>query len=461
MVRGNVPRRRRRPPGSRSGPALLATTVLAVAMVLPVAAQELPVSNPAVVVPVQEGKLTAPDFEAGDRFGWSVTVDGDTLVVGVPEDGRAVGASYVYARTGPQEWSFDVKLVPPSADAVDRVGWSLDLDGDTLAVGAPWKRVDIECGFGRCDEARGAVYVYTNEAPDFEWTVQQRIDAQELVRRGAVAGGPRFGASVDVEDDLLLIGDLVLGHVEAHARDPLGQWSLERRWGGSWFNTERRGAAVALDGDTAAFGAPVDDTQGGRNAGTVRVWARDLNGRWTREAVLTAADGQAFDTLGAAVDVAGDLVVAGAPGADEAGAGAGAVYAFTRLGNLWVQEAKIVSGLAEAGDAFGHAVDLSGDTLLVGAPGTDGERPSEGAAYVFQRVATPDGVEWLEQARLVADDGADFDALGWDVALSAGEVGSLGGTLLGAPGDDTPAGDDTGSAYTFPTVSLPVGDPPS
>jgi hypothetical protein len=123
----------------------------------------------------------------------------------------------------------------------------------------------------------------------------------------------------------------------------------------------------------------------------------------------------AGDHFGAAVALSGDTLVVGAPGQLP-----GAVYVFVRSGSAWTQQARLLAGGSAASDGFARALALSGDRLVVAAAAADNRA---GAAYVFVRT----GTTWMQQARLVAADTAAGDSFGRSVAIS-------GDTLLaGAP----------------------------
>src|SRR5690606_38451331 len=118
--------------------------------------------------------------------------------------------------------------------------------------------------------------------------------------------------------------------------------------------------------------------------------------QWSAQASLTAADGAAFDLFGGAVAIHADTVVVGAEFADLHGRpDQGAPYVFTRSGDQWVEQAKLTAADGQAGDRFGGAVAVAGDTAVVGASAAAGD---QGAAYVFDRM---DG-GWAARARRAA-----------------------------------------------------------
>src|SRR5207245_1665203 len=146
----------------------------------------------------------------------------------------------------------------------------------------------------------------------------------------------------------------------------------------------------------------------------------------TETAKLTASDGAAGDQFGGAVAISGDTVVVGAC-ADDIGANSnqGSAYVFVKPGAGWstmTETAKLTASDGAAGDQFGGAVAISGDTVVVGASADDiGANSNQGSAYVFVKP----GAGWstmTETAKLTASDGAAGDEFGGAVAISGDTV---------------------------------------
>lgn len=150
---------------------------------------------------------------------------------------------------------------------------------------------------------------------------------------------------------------------------------------------------------------------------------------WDGEQKLTAGDAAEFDQLGYSVSLADDRALLGAYGES---AYRGAAYVFTGSGSALAEEQKLVASDGAEGDSFGWSVALDGDRALFGAYGVESYR---GAAYVFVR----NGSSFVEEQKLVADDGSEGDNFGWSVALSGDRA------LIGAFADDT----SSGAAYVF------------
>lgn len=200
---------------------------------------------------------------------------------------------------------------------------------------------------------------------------------------------------------------------------------------------DRFGNAVGLDGDTLVVGAHAHHELG-RRTGSAYVFRRDPRGNsWKQEARLAVPGSARF---GHAAEVSGDRVIVGAPGDLVDGRPAGAAYVYLRQGSSWKQEARLTADDAEAHDLFGVAVALSGDTAVVGAAADDEMGSMTGAVYVFRR----EGGRWRQEAKLLPEDAASLQEFGKVVAID-------GDTLVaGADGTgDFEAGKFAGAAYVF------------
>ena len=165
--------------------------------------------------------------------------------------------------------------------------------------------------------------------------------------------------------------------------------------------------------------------------------------------------GEAGENFSQSVSVYGETLAVGAPGSDVAGAAdAGAVYVFLRSGAGWAVRGKLTASDGAAGDKFGQSVSVSaigseewGEIIAVGAPGGDVAGLTDaGAVYLFTGLG-PAGTGWAQQPKLTASDGAAGDGFGSSVSVSGTYV------VVGAYRGDTPAGADAGSVYVFDWLS--------
>ena len=333
----------------------------------------------------EQAKLAASDGAAGDLFGWSVALDGDTAVVGALFDqdaGPQSGAAYVFQRTG-SSWTEQAKLVAGDAASGDQFGWSVSIDGDSVVAGAPF---DTHTAL-----FEGSAYVFTRSG--VSWSEQAKLTASQA------APADNFGGSTSISGDTVLIGASGLDGAAGNT----GAAFVYVRSGTSWSEqamlddpngtlNDEFGFSVALDADTALIGMPGDDDLASR-AGAALVFTR-AGSSWSQQAKLTVGDGGIGDTLGWAVALDGDAAVLGAPADDDGGPDAGAAYTFLRNGGVWTEQVKLVAGDAEPLDDFGTSVAVSGATGLIGSPGDDDACPTQfncqsGAAYTYTFAGGP------------------------------------------------------------------------
>ena len=186
---------------------------------------------------------------------------------------------------------------------------------------------------------------------------------------------------------------------------------------------------IGVDGTTIGIGAPGENDVAG--AAYVVDCATLPCGAPLR---IAPAELLAADAFGTALSLSADTLVVTA-----AGAMPGAAYVFLGGGGGWTQQAKLMpSGLA-TGERFGQSASLAGDRVAIGAGrvGVSGT----GAVYVFVR----SGTAWSEEAKLTPSDGAPFDAFGTSVALDEDTI------VVGAPmkASTTPGSYANGAAYVF------------
>jgi hypothetical protein len=199
------------------------------------------------------------------------------------------------------------------------------------------------------------------------------------------------------------------------------------------------GWAVAVDGDTAVVSAPLHDHQG-NDSGSAYVYVRDGDA-WVEKAELLPSDGQQGDHAGQnRIALDGDTILIGAHrhGVGDQ-LGMGAVYVFERNGSEWIETAKLTARDGEPGDQFGVAVELDGNTAIIGANGDRNPNATRGSVYVFVR---EDG-EWSQQARLFSAQAVEgYTGFGERLSIDGDRV-AVGAFRTGFQGFDS------GSAYIF------------
>jgi len=120
-------------------------------------------------------------------------------------------------------------------------------------------------------------------------------------------------------------------------------------------------------------------------------------------AKLTASDAAERDAFGSSVGISGDYLVVGAPSIDISEGEPGAAYVFRRDGSTWVEQVKLTPSDPQPFARFGGSVSISGDAIVVGAPGAEHAGIDSGAVYVFRR----DGLTWVQEAKLASSVGCE------------------------------------------------------
>lgn len=278
--------------------------------------------------------------------------------------------------------------------------FSLTASPSALAVSFP----TLAIGDSDWDSAEGWVSfkVYNDEA--YVW------DTGELPLIHYAPAGSDFGAALALDERILVVGAPHVtsggaGEVYVFLYDPqdvvcLRDWCLwdELSIGETG---DRFGAAVALDGDWIAVGAPLDDDDpfGFADRGRVYLYERSTSGHFTSRGSLGGSQGGA--QFGTSVALTAGSLLVGAPGEDLiagqlAFPDVGAAYLYRRAGTQFEVVGKLISSFLQAGMRRGTTVGLNGYTAVVGAPFVDLEDDGYDTGAVFSYSIVPfffDGFE--------------------------------------------------------------------
>lgn len=385
----------------------------------------LPGGDNRVFSPVTQ--LSAVPAEALSSFGKEVAVDGDVIAIGAPDYGDG-GAVAIFERGSGGIWTQTSITVPPDNMPGDEFGFSVALEGNTLMVGAR--------KHGPND--KGAVYVIEKDAASGLWGytgfLQPTLNNFNYFGRQVALDGNRavIAASgtgsayvyqrhitgvwlyetklpTTLFDTFAVAIDGARVAVSTLTEDMYsGAVYLYEPVGGVWTETghlapsdgadfDYFGSALALEGNRLLVGAQMANFSGA-------VYSFELNaGTWMQQQKLVASDTAANDFFGAALALQNNVLMIGAYG-DESYAGS--VYRFAWNGSTWSQESKI----AAIGGAFGSSLDLHHDKLVIGAPDANGE----GRVHLYADAA-------LIPVELLTNGGFESNAAGWDVKNPSGD----------------------------------------
>ncbi len=338
------------------------------------------------------------------RFGESIAIEGDTIVVGAKDEGSASttiingddlssttattndstnfnGAAYVFTRDG-TTWTHQAYLKAPNHSNSDYFGKSVAISDDTIVVGAYGEGSSTTSIINGSDLSAsdetladaGAAYVFIRSGTT--WSHQAYLKAPNT------SANDKFGLSVAIDGDTAVAGAM-----------------------------EERSSTTAI-----INGADLSSTDdGGGSNGAAYVFVR--NGTtWTHQAYLKAPNNSNTDRFGRLVAISGDTIVTGSLGEDssttsiilgsdltatnDALSGSGAAYIFVRNGATWSHQAYLKAPNPAASTDFGHAMAIDGATVVIGSrfeksnttaiihgsdlSATNIASSSVGAAYVFE-----------------------------------------------------------------------------
>lgn len=333
-------------------------------------------------------ELTSPSEDFTDFYGYALALDQDTLVVGAYRDYFSLtdgGAAHVYVPGG-SGWVLQESLRAMDLEEKSFVGFAVAVSGDTALAGAP-------SFTDQGPDVAGAAYFFLRAGSS--WVDQQQVREEPLTTFA------KFGGAVAVSGERALIAAPNGSTARVYAYDREGNdWSFSGELTAAE-PADQFGFALALDGTTALVGGLRVD---GEPAAHVFV---NSGGTWSEQARLVPGVGDAG--FGFAVDLDGDFAVVGS----EAETGNGAAYVYRRTGNEWQPAAVLKAEDGAEGDRFGTAVAISGNVIVVGAKGHDGDGSEAGAAYVFSR----SGNDWPQQTKLSSPSAAAGARFGTAVAI--------------------------------------------
>lgn len=432
----------------------------------------------------QEAELAPGDLGTGDAFGNSVSLDAigadSFLIAGAPKNdtgGANAGAAYVFSRaSGTTVWTQAAKLQRAMPAASDEFGAVVAISGPNVVVSArtPAKSVffqrtpivfmgstiytwpalsEFSNAGGGCAISgslalvgnRFGIYVSAYTLSGTVWT-RQPVD---ILPASASMGASSFGASIALSGLRAIMGNPSGDYANAPAGgafdavnfvvSPYSATQLGTTVNPDAVMSGRAGAAVATDGLSVAFGEPGAEVRTGAPPATAvdqgRAYVYSVNtsfvvATYSLQAQLTR--GSAGDRFGAAVAVRGDTLAIGAPGAG----GAGAVHIYLWNGSAWTFATTLTPAVPESGSDFGASLSYHGGTLLVGSPLRDAAGADAGAVFVF----VGSGSSWSQQTMLIEPGAAAMNHFGSSAAMGTNTA------IVGVP--DRGSSDD-GAAVVF------------
>ena len=319
------------------------------------------------------------------NVGWSVAISGDNLIIGVPRANAgadASGSAFIFTRRA-RNWVQRAKLGADNPTKADNFGYSVAIDRNTVIVGVP---KDDEAG-----RDTGSAYIFFREGVG--WKKQAKLVASDLAggdsfgesvfihgntavvgANGHTHGGARFGGAAYVfvrtgnrwaEQDKLVVAETA--------------------------KADRFGSSVSMSGKTIVVGAPFRDSERAVDSGAAYVFALD-EASWKFQAKLTPGKSQKNLKFGFGVATTGNIAIVGAPGYDDPERGSGTAYSFVRAEGVWAEKATVVPEDGAKDIHFGSAVSMSENAVAIASHSGpflnhDGKPNGDGhAAYIYNSI---------------------------------------------------------------------------
>ena len=355
--------------------------------------------------PAQIGDLATPtpgQIVGENWFGYSISVDGETLAVSAPlhgSPGNAIGIVYIFGKDPlTDSWQQQAVIDNPIPDPLDWFGMSISLQGNLLVVGSPGDRnaqgVDS-----------GGVFIFVRDVTTDEWALEQVIWNPAASNPGADA----FGEMVDLVGDRLVVG--APGTEGAGGEEAVGCGYIYQRSPVSFdlqqvipnpdpAAGEAMGRSLALTDHHLAFGIPDDLPGGVANGGSIYLYRHEpISGQWlpaptgaasaTIPGQIPCPDPLDLDNFGIVVGLSGDVLAVGASGDEVNGfssAGSCSIYERNATTGQWPLRQQLDNPEPAEGDQFGFALALDQSQLAVGVKldpvnGIIGA----GSAFLFER----------------------------------------------------------------------------
>lgn len=371
---------------------------------------------------VEVQKIVAGDREMGSEFGGYVDIDGNYVIIGAKFESKDAnglnpiapyaGAAYIFERQSGGTWVQVQKIVASDRKANQDFGIRVAIDGGYAVVGASGETTDVS-GLNPYYGA-GAAYVF--ELSGATWNQVAKIVAPDRNNGNDATFGNRFGCSVEIDGNYLVVG----------AR---------------YDNMNASGTPTGLTG-----------------AGSAYIFER-IASSWTFVQKVVAVDRATNDAFGEAVNINDTTIVVGALQSNLDAAGlnplndAGSAYIYERnAGGTWNYKQKLVAFDRATGNDFGDEVAIDGNHILIGAWHDTRDENSlnplldAGSGYIYQKNTTT-GV-WSLMKKIDASDRGVDDLFTSTIGISGNYI------IVGAMVDDEDENTlnpltDAGSAYIF------------
>ena len=378
---------------------------------------------------IETAQLSIPDGVGRDRFGNAVSLKNERAIVGAHGTSAAPGKVVVFELSS-SEWIETARLEPIELDGLVPFGFGtqISLGDDRALIGAS---SDNEYGAGA-----GSAYVFDF---DGEWSQTAKLIPADI------SSGYGFGSSVSLSGNHAMIAASGAGHPFNLVAGVTYFFEFD---GSAWSERAKFGAGVSPQENEVGFSVSLDGNQAlasgisyGSDAIAYRaVFLYEFDGTtWDQFAVISSEERyfSSDSQFGHSVNLSDGRILVGIPEDDINGVASGSAAIFEYDG-LNLERFDLIPEDSPDDDWFGYSLSVSGNQLVVGAPGDGDNRPESGSVYIFHE----ESGGWRQTSKLVPADGDIYQLFGRSVSQFGNRI------LVGAP-CDWRCGEKSGEVYVY------------
>lgn len=402
---------------------------------------------------IQTRKITSPSRFINGLFGRDVDISGDLAVVGEPFGNNSKGRAYLYTKNSFGNWSLTSFFngVNPTLGNGDRFGEKVEISGNYIAVGVPFKDVGVG-SFKRTDA--GMVYMFEKSATSNTVSQKTAIFAPTILTNSF------FGSALSISGTTVVIGNQNDGTDVSDNSNGLSKSGsiliYDRNSSGNWVRTtkilspnpasnEQFGSSVSISDDYLVVGT-------NSNLTTKKVYIYKRNaGVWSLESTIDNG-ATSYQSFGFRVEISNDNIIFNSTNITNT---ASSIHFYQRNSSTSVwSEKSVFSGIQN----FGADISISDNKAIVGSfrENTDfngnNNLTDAGAAYYYAQIE--DGT-WIQQKKLTPNTRYASDRFGYNVALD-GDKAMISSYLNDYDANEANFVNNSGAIYTFEST-FPAG----
>lgn len=311
--------------------------------------------------------------QSGDRFGASVDISGDKAIIAAPGRSDFDGAVFFFLRAAipPFQWSQQQELTNPGPPG-DGFGGS-QTQHETVAIDRNFAVASAsEANVGlNVDAGRVYTYSYNSSWVQGQQLTAPTTQAYERFGYSVDISGTRIIVGAPFFDSAPCPGNgCDSGRVIIFRRDMQGAWVHEATINNpSSLENDHFGWSVSIDGNNVIVGAPGKFNDGIDDTGFASVF-KLVGSVWVQDGTdLVPPNTQEDQSFGYSVNISGTMALVGAPNYNIGSITVGTAYLYQRLPEDWVETVQLYSNQGALGDRVGETLALDGDEVFIGAQG--------------------------------------------------------------------------------------------